>query len=138
MKSLRTMTRECRDVSVTCRMLRQQLNLTQEALGHRLGVSFATINRWEVGRTKPNSAAKVLLEKLLVDNGLRPVPQDMKDQTSLVAWARGYLLVAIGKGEYHYAVEHVIDVAYRNGFEAGKLTKDENASPDRQKDSTSH
>ncbi len=32
---------------------RKQLGLTQEALAHELGVSFATINRWENAKTTP-------------------------------------------------------------------------------------
>jgi predicted ATPase/DNA-binding CsgD family transcriptional regulator/DNA-binding XRE family transcriptional regulator len=34
------------------RQLRTSLNLSQEQLAHRLGVSFATVNRWESGRTR--------------------------------------------------------------------------------------
>src|SRR3990172_9569801 len=34
--------------------LRGSLGLTQQALAQRLGVSFATVNRWENGQTKPS------------------------------------------------------------------------------------
>ena len=37
--------------------IRQQLNLSQQALADRLGVSFSTINRWENGRHKPSRMA---------------------------------------------------------------------------------
>ena len=37
------------DLPATLRTLRATLNLTQEQLGERLGVSFATVNRWEGG-----------------------------------------------------------------------------------------
>lgn len=37
--------------------IRQFLNLTQEALAHELGVSFATINRWETGKSMPSKLA---------------------------------------------------------------------------------
>ncbi len=38
--------------------VRKQLNLSQEDLAHELGISFATINRWENGRAKPSKLAK--------------------------------------------------------------------------------
>jgi len=34
--------------------LRAKLGLTQQALADRLGISFATVNRWENGQTKPS------------------------------------------------------------------------------------
>ncbi len=33
--------------------VRRQLAISQERLAHELGVSFATINRWENGKTTP-------------------------------------------------------------------------------------
>ena len=35
------------------REVRRQLGISQEELAHELGVSFATINRWENGKTTP-------------------------------------------------------------------------------------
>jgi len=37
--------------------IRRQLNLSQEELAHALGVSFATVNRWENGKTSPSKLA---------------------------------------------------------------------------------
>ena len=37
--------------------VRLQLKLSQEELAQCLGVSFATVNRWENGRTKPSKLA---------------------------------------------------------------------------------
>lgn len=34
--------------------VRSQLNLSQEVLAHAIGVSFATVNRWENGKTLPS------------------------------------------------------------------------------------
>lgn len=34
--------------------IRLQLNMSQEMLARELGVSFATVNRWENARTKPS------------------------------------------------------------------------------------
>jgi len=45
------------------RQLRASLDLSQEQLAHRLGVSFATVNRWESGRTRMSArAARALAE----------------------------------------------------------------------------
>jgi DNA-binding transcriptional regulator YiaG len=39
--------------------IRQQLGLSQEELAHALGVSFATVNRWENGKTAPSKLARI-------------------------------------------------------------------------------
>lgn len=51
------------------RRLRQKLNLTQEDFAHLIGVTFATVNRWENGRTTPNKVAQKVL--LLLEKKLR-------------------------------------------------------------------
>ncbi|MGD9579581.1 MAG: helix-turn-helix transcriptional regulator [Syntrophorhabdus sp.] len=38
--------------------VRKQLNMSQEELAHELGVSFATINRWENEKTSPSRLAR--------------------------------------------------------------------------------
>ena len=38
--------------------VRRQLGISQEELAHELGVSFATINRWENGKTMPFKLAR--------------------------------------------------------------------------------
>ena len=40
------------------REVRRQLRISQEELAHELGVSFATINRWENGKTTPFKLAR--------------------------------------------------------------------------------
>ena len=37
--------------------LRQERLLSQEAFAKELGVSFATVNRWETGKTQPTYKA---------------------------------------------------------------------------------
>jgi DNA-binding transcriptional regulator YiaG len=37
--------------------VRSQLGLSQEDLAHALGVSFATVNRWENAKTSPSKLA---------------------------------------------------------------------------------
>jgi DNA-binding XRE family transcriptional regulator len=52
--------------------LRERLELTQEILARILGVSFATVNRWENGKTVPTGDyARVLqtLQQLTAHNG---------------------------------------------------------------------
>jgi predicted ATPase/DNA-binding CsgD family transcriptional regulator/DNA-binding XRE family transcriptional regulator len=47
------------------RELRERLRLSQEQLAQRLGVSFATVNRWEGGRSVPSPRSRARLEQLL-------------------------------------------------------------------------
>lgn len=49
---------ELETFSDSVRLVRRQLGLSQEALAHELGVSFATINRWENGKTVPFKLAR--------------------------------------------------------------------------------
>ncbi|MGO9531072.1 MAG: helix-turn-helix domain-containing protein [Syntrophobacteraceae bacterium] len=48
-----------RSFSETVKRVRSQLGLSQEDFAHALGVSFATINRWENGKTSPSKLAMV-------------------------------------------------------------------------------
>ncbi|PIE68855.1 MAG: transcriptional regulator [Deltaproteobacteria bacterium] len=43
--------------------IRKALNLSQEELAHALGVSFATVNRWENGKTNPSKLARRQFEQ---------------------------------------------------------------------------
>ena len=38
--------------------VRKQLTLSQEDLARKLGISFATVNRWENGKSQPSKLAK--------------------------------------------------------------------------------
>jgi DNA-binding transcriptional regulator YiaG len=40
------------------REVRKQLGISQEDLAHALGVSFATVNRWENAKTSPSKLAR--------------------------------------------------------------------------------
>jgi len=51
-------------VPAALRAIRAEQGLTQEALAERLGVSFATINRWEGGANKPQKAARASIAAL--------------------------------------------------------------------------
>src|SRR5262245_1168704 len=45
------------DYSVRVRSVRRRIKLTQTQLAKRIGVSFATVNRWENGQSKPTRLA---------------------------------------------------------------------------------
>ena len=51
-----------KDYAALVRKVRDQLGLSQEDFAHELGVSFATINRWENGQVKPSRLAKVQID----------------------------------------------------------------------------
>jgi transcriptional regulator with XRE-family HTH domain len=57
------------------RQLRAQRGLSQEQLAHLLGVSFATVNRWETGRTQMSARARRALADFEArDGSAAPVP----------------------------------------------------------------
>lgn len=58
------------------RTLRNKLDLTQEQLGERLGVSFATVNRWEGGLSKPQRAPMAAIQALAQEVGLESAGDD--------------------------------------------------------------
>lgn len=53
------MTQQPSIFSEQVKAVRQQLNLSQDELAQALGVSFATVNRWENGKTIPSKLARV-------------------------------------------------------------------------------
>ena len=61
---------ELHDISAVLRAIRARLDLTQEQLAERLGVSFASINRWEGGAIKPQKAAQEAIAALAVEAGV--------------------------------------------------------------------
>jgi len=58
------------DFPAILRAIRAALNLTQEQLAERLGVSFATVNRWEGGGNKPQRAAQETILALAREAGV--------------------------------------------------------------------
>lgn len=64
------------------RDLRAHLGLTQTQLAERLGVSFATVNRWEGGGSKPQRAQQEAILTLLRESGL-PLPTALVEENSL-------------------------------------------------------
>lgn len=50
------------DLPTLVKDVRMQLSLSQEDLAREIGVSFATVNRWENGLVKPSKLAKMQLD----------------------------------------------------------------------------
>ena len=48
--------------------LRKKLKLTQQELADKLGVSRATVNRWEIGHKRPSNLALRQLARLTKGN----------------------------------------------------------------------
>ena len=67
------------------RDLRRRLGLSQEQLARRLGVSFATVNRWESGRTQISAKSLAALAEL---EATRPPPTTAADAGSALPVAR--------------------------------------------------
>ncbi|MBT5268875.1 MAG: helix-turn-helix transcriptional regulator [Candidatus Marinimicrobia bacterium] len=51
--------------------VREELNISQEELARSLGVSFATVNRWENSRTKPSKLAWSQFERFCEENNVK-------------------------------------------------------------------
>ena len=52
------------------RAIRDTMGITQDQLAERLGVSFATVNRWENEQNKPQKAARDAIRALALEAGL--------------------------------------------------------------------
>ena len=49
------------DYPLLVKEVRRQLSISQEDLARELGVSYATVNRWENGQAKPSKLARAQL-----------------------------------------------------------------------------
>lgn len=54
---------DCRPEQI--KEIRKKLNLSQEEFAKKLGVSFASVNRWENGQTKPSKLARRQIMSLI-------------------------------------------------------------------------
>ena len=68
-----------RDFARLVLSLRQQLSLSQEDLARQLGVSYATVNRWENAKVKPSRLARTQIQafcdKMTAAGQLKPQEQ---------------------------------------------------------------
>lgn len=58
------------DNATSIKELRQSCLLSQEEFAKELGVSFATVNRWENGKAEPSYKAKREIESFCNERGL--------------------------------------------------------------------
>jgi type I restriction enzyme M protein len=58
------------DRTLIIRSLRSKLGLSQEQLAAKLNVSFATVNRWESGKSRPQKAQADAIDKLCEEHGI--------------------------------------------------------------------
>ncbi len=70
------MTKLTSDFGTQVKELRERLNLTQEAMAETLGVSFATVNRWENGWTAPSKLALRQIDLLCKDRRIAALNAD--------------------------------------------------------------
>jgi DNA-binding transcriptional regulator YiaG len=56
------MNKKDQSLSALVKEIRRQLEMSQEDLARQIGVSYATVNRWENGLSKPSKLAKGHLE----------------------------------------------------------------------------
>ena len=81
-------------IGSTLRTIRASLDLTQQQLADRLGVSFTTVNRWEGGVTAPQRAARIAINALAAEAGI-----DVADvQPDFLGRAYEYLLRKFAEG----------------------------------------
>ena len=50
--------------------IRSRLGLNQTELAEKLGVSFATVNRWESGSYKPSKMGQRVFEEFIEENNI--------------------------------------------------------------------
>jgi len=75
------MIRQPENFPKTVKEVRRQLALSQEELAHALGVSFATVNRWENGKAIPSKLAQRQFEQFCKQKKLDPASGDSSDKS---------------------------------------------------------
>ena len=90
---------EPRNIPATLRAIREILDLTQEELAERLDVSFASVNRWEGGKVRPQRVSREAIAALAEEVGVDWVEAESSgvaaDDGKRVRPARGR---KVGKG----------------------------------------
>lgn len=59
------------DTSKKIKEIREKLIISQEELAELLGVSFATVNRWENGHCDPSIKARRKLKEICIKNKIK-------------------------------------------------------------------
>ncbi len=76
------------NIPATLHAIRANLDLTQQQLAERLGVAFATVNRWEGGATTPQRAARTAIAALAAEADVDPAEPDVDATESAVRVTR--------------------------------------------------
>jgi len=69
------------DYSIRIKAVRQRLGLTQLGLAQKIGVSFASINRWENGQARPNRLAWQKILEAEQHQGIEMKPGGIQNQS---------------------------------------------------------
>src|SRR3990172_13329600 len=69
------------DYPARIKEFRARRGLTQQALADRLGVSFASVNRWENGQTKPSQLSWNRLRQLEMGIAEAAAPYNKREET---------------------------------------------------------
>ena len=100
------------DYAAKIKELRGRLGLTQTQLAERLRVSFATVNRWENGKTKPSSLAWQQIVDLLGDGVEPPIAKaPSATNPTLDFTGRSEAVLAIAEGE-RLSLGHMANPAF--------------------------
>jgi type I restriction enzyme M protein len=83
------MTQQQRETASTLRLIRANLGLSQQGLADRLGVSFATVNRWEGGMRKPQKAAADAIAALALEAAIEPELTSQEMSAQVPRYRRG-------------------------------------------------
>jgi putative transcriptional regulator len=75
------MIRQPENFPATVKEVRRQLALSQEELAHALGVSFATVNRWENGKTAPSKLAQRQFEQFCKQKKIDPASGESSNKS---------------------------------------------------------
>jgi len=75
------MIRQPENFPETVKEVRRQLALSQEELAHALGVSFATVNRWENSKTVPSKLAQRQFEQFCKQKKIDPASGESSDKS---------------------------------------------------------
>ncbi|MDR2044179.1 MAG: helix-turn-helix domain-containing protein [Clostridium sp.] len=57
-------------ISEALKVIRQELNISQETLARDLNVSYGTLNRWENNKVKPSRLAMDKIKAYCAENGI--------------------------------------------------------------------
>lgn len=102
------------DYSDRIKLMRASLGLTQQNLAARLGVSFATVNRWENGQTKPSQLSWSRLRQLEAGISEETNPQNKQAETAPVVLdftARPEIVKTLAEGE-RLSFGHLMNPAF--------------------------